>query len=197
MRTSIAGNCNNGRAFARGSADRRRRFVNNRAFTLLELIVVMAIIALIASFAVPQVANFLYADQLKVSVRKLIALIHHSSQLAQQRQEPYLLVYRESDRSFVLRPERVEDKTKALVEKKEHRLQLVDSVTLRDLWSWYGGLRSTGDLVMRFNRSGYVEPTILHLRKEGGDEISVFVSPFLGKVTTKAGYVLADKETVF
>lgn len=175
----------------------RRLFVNNRAFTLLELIVVMAIIALVASFAVPQVANFLYADQLKVSVRRLIALIHHSSQLAQQHQEPYLLVYRESDRSFVLRPERVEDKAKEPVERKENRLQLVDSVALRDLWSWYEGIRSTGELVIRFNQGGYVEPTIIHLRKEGGDEISVFVSPFLGKVTTKAGYVLPDKEIVF
>ena len=69
--------------------------LNSRAFTLLELIVVMALIALITSFAVPQIASFLYADQLKVTVRKLVGLIHQSSQLALRHQAPYLLRYQQ------------------------------------------------------------------------------------------------------
>jgi general secretion pathway protein H len=48
---------------------------NDRAFTLLELIVVMVLIALTTSLAIPQIANFLYTDQLKASVRKLVGLL--------------------------------------------------------------------------------------------------------------------------
>jgi len=175
----------------------QRSPLNNKAFTLLELIVVMALIALIASFSVPQIAHFLYADQLKGSVRKLIGLIHQSSQLAQQHQAPYLLTYQPKERTFVVGPEQVEEKVKDKVIKKENRLQLADSVTVRDLWSWYGGPRPSDAFVIRFTKNGYVEPTIIHLRKEDGQEISVILSPFLGKVNIVDGYVLPEKETSF
>jgi prepilin-type N-terminal cleavage/methylation domain-containing protein len=174
---------------------RRSTLLDSRAFTLLELIVVMALIALIASFSVPQIANFLYADQLKVSVRKLVGLIHQSSQLAQRHQAPYLLTYQQKERTFTVGPEKIEEQEQA--EKKENRLQLADSVTVRDLWSWYGGARSSGELVIRFNTNGYVEPTIIHLRKDDGQEISVVLSPFLGKVNIVDGYVLPEKEALF
>jgi prepilin-type N-terminal cleavage/methylation domain-containing protein len=173
----------------------RSTLLNSRAFTLLELIVVMALIALIASFSVPQIANFLYADQLKVSVRKLVGLIHQSSQLAQRHQAPYLLTYQQKERTFTVGPEKIEEQEQA--EKKENRLQLADSVTVRDLWSWYGGARSSGELAIRFNKNGYVEPTIIHLRKDDGQEISVVLSPFLGKVNIVDGYVLPEKEALF
>jgi general secretion pathway protein H len=70
-------------------------------------------------------------------------------------------------------------------------------VTVRDLWSWYGGPRLSDAFVIRFTKNGYVEPTIIHLRKEDGQEISVVLSPFLGKVNIVDGYVLPEKETLF
>jgi general secretion pathway protein H len=91
----------------------------------------------------------------------------------------------------------VEKKEKDRVEKKENRLQLADAVTVRDLWSWYGGPRSSEEVVIRFNKNGYIEPTIMHLRKDDGQEISVVLSPFLGKVRIVDGYVLPEKEALF
>jgi prepilin-type N-terminal cleavage/methylation domain-containing protein len=177
----------------------RLSLLNSKGFTLLELIVVMALIALIASFSVPQMANFLYADQLKVTVRKLIGLIHQSSQLAQRHQAPYLLKYQQKERTFIVGPEQVEEKEKETekVEKKENRFQLPDSVAVRDLWSWYGGTRPPEEFVIRFNHNGYVEPTVIHLRKDDGQEISVVLSPFLGKVHIVDGYALPEKQTLF
>jgi len=171
------------------------RLANNRAFTLVELIVVMALIALTASFAVPQIANFLYADQLKVTVRKLVGLIHRSSELARRHQTPYLLAYQPKERTFVVEPEK--DGEKETSEKKENRLQLSEAVTVRGLWSWYGGLHSSDAFVIRFTKNGYVEPTVIHLRKGDDQEISVVLSPFLGKVQILDGYVLPEKETFF
>jgi len=117
--------------------------------------------------------------------------------LAQRHQAPYLLTYQPKERTFVVGPEQVEEKVKDKVVKKENRLQLADSVTVRDLWSWYGGPRPSDAFIIRFTKNGYVEPTIIHLRKEDGQEISVILSPFLGKVNIVDGYVLPEKEILF
>jgi prepilin-type N-terminal cleavage/methylation domain-containing protein len=169
--------------------------LNGRGFTLIELIVTMVLIAMIASFAVPQIGNFIYADRLKVTTRKLVALIHRSSQLAQRQQASYLLTYQQRDNTFVVEPEIGEKKEPD--RKKENRLQLTEAVAVRDLWSWYGGLLPADAIVIRFSKNGYVEPTIIHLRKDDGQEMSVVLSPFLGKVQVMDGYVLPEKENLF
>jgi type II secretion system protein H len=170
--------------------------INNKGFTLIELIVVMVLIAITASFAVPRISSFLYTDHLKVAVRKLVGLINQSSQLAQRHQVPYLLQYMESERRFIVEAEQKEDDATTTI-KKEGELHLADSVTVKDLWSWYGGTRTPGEFVIRFNKNGYVEPTIIHLQEESGQEFSVVLSPFLGKVQVVDSYVNADKAATF
>lgn len=168
--------------------------LNSRGFTLIELIVVMALIALTVSFAVPQIADFLYADQLKATVRKLVGLIHQSSRLAQREQTAYLLTYSETERLFVVESERKAEKTQGRTEPTKLSLHLNDSVQVGDFWSWYGGQRSGADRVVRFSKEGYVEPTILYLRKDDGREMSVVLSPFLGKVQIIDSHVAPDKD---
>ena len=177
---------------------------NDRAFTLLELIVVMVLIALTTSLAIPQAANFLYTDQLKASVRKLVGLLARSSLLAQERQVPHLLKYIERERRFVLEPEQQNEgarparqKERKNDERKDGDLRLTGSVAVRDVWSLYGGLKSGGEIAIRFNGSGYVEPTIIHLREEGGKELSLVLSPFLGTIQVVDSYVNPDKEELF
>ncbi len=177
---------------------------NNRGFTLLELIVVMVLIALTTSLALPQVANFLYADHLKASVRKLVGLIARSSQLAQERQAPHLLKYIERERRFVLEPEKRSETNGRIgrnpgtgKERKDGELRLADSITVRDVWSLYGGLKPGGEMVVRFNGSGYVEPTVIHLREEGRKDFSLVLSPFLGSVQVMDGYVDPEREDLF
>jgi general secretion pathway protein H len=169
--------------------------LNNKAFTLLELIVVMVLIALTTSLTIPNISSFLYADQLKVAARKLVGLINQSSQLAQRRQVPYLLRYIEGERRFVVEPEQPENESD--IKKKEKGLLLADPVTVRDFWTWYGGTRSSGVLVIRFNKNGYVEPTVIHLREEGGQEISVLLTPFLGKIRIVEKYVTPERDASF
>ncbi|ADW16833.1 hypothetical protein Despr_0657 [Desulfobulbus propionicus DSM 2032] len=168
---------------------------NNRGFTLLELIVVMALIALTASFTVPRLADLLYADQLKVNVRKLVGLIHQASTLAQRDQKPHLLKYFENEHRFVVVPEAKAETTLAGDDTTEAALLLAESVRVGEFWFWYGGARSGEDRVIRFSKEGYVEPTILYLRKENGQEMSVVLSPFLGKVRVIDGHVVPETDT--
>lgn len=169
--------------------------LNNNAFTLLELIVVMVLITIVTSFAVPQIANFLYADQLKVSARKLVGLINQSAQLAQRQQSPYLLRYSNKERKFTVEPEQIKDDKKK--KKNDGVLQLTGKVAVRDIWSFYGGIKSGEDFTLRINGSGYVEPTIIHLRDAESKEMSMLIPPFLGTIQLVDTYVDPDDEKLF
>ena len=172
-----------------------RSLASPRGFTLLELIVVMVLLAVTVSLAVPRLAAFLYSDQLKTGVRRLVGLIHQCSQLAQRQQVPYLLRYIDGEHRFVVEPERRREEDGAVA--KERGLLLSDSVRVQDLWTWYGGTRAGEDFVIRFTKGGYVEPTVIHLRETGGQEISVVLSPFLGKVEVRDHYVTPESDGVF
>ncbi|MDR2548860.1 MAG: prepilin-type N-terminal cleavage/methylation domain-containing protein [Desulfobulbus sp.] len=180
------------------AATARCRAANRRGFTLVELLVVMVLMGVIASFAVPRIGGFIYADRLKTTVRKLVGLIHRSAQMARQDQMPYLLTYKPGERLFVAAPEepaRGEKKDAAVG--REERLTLADTVAVRDVWSWFGGLQAGDTMGIRFNKNGYVEPTIIHLRQEDGQEMSVILTPFLGKVKVEEGYAPPETQALF
>lgn len=168
---------------------------NSKGFTLLELIVVMALIALTASFTIPQLANFLYADQLKVTTRKLVGLIHRASRLAQRDQVVYLLRYVDGEHRFFVEPEVAPQVSLDQKPTRPEELALPDSVTVGEFWSWYGGSRSGEQRVLRFSKEGYVEPTVLYLRKDDDREMSVVLSPFLGTIRIEESHVVPEKDT--
>jgi len=174
------------------------RAADRRGFTLVELLVVMVLMAVIASFAVPRIGDFIYADQLKTTVRKLVGLIHRSAQMARQNQMPYLLTYRSGERLFVAKPEEQKRTGKKDAEVgREERLSLADTVTVRNAWSWFSGPQAGDTMVIRFNKNGYIEPTIIYLRQEDGQEMSVILTPFLGKVKVEEGYAPPETEALF
>ena len=162
---------------------------------MLELVVVMVLITVVTSFAVPQISNFLYTDQLKVSARTLVGLINQSAQLAQRQQKPYLLKYTSKDRKFTVEPEEIKNEKQK--KKNDGMLQLAGKVTVRDIWSFYGGIKSGEDFTLRINGSGYLEPTIIHLRESEHKELSMVIPPFLGSVRIVDEYVDPDDEKLF
>jgi len=174
------------------------RAADRRGFTLVELLVVMVLMAVIASFAVPRIGDFIYSDQLKTTVRRLVGLIHRSAQMARQSQMPYLLTYQPGERLFVAKPEeQARTGKKEDAPGREERLSLADTVTVRTTWSWFSGPRAGDAMVIRFNKNGYVEPTIIHLRQEDGQEMSVILTPFLGKVKVEVGYAPPETAALF
>jgi prepilin-type N-terminal cleavage/methylation domain len=171
---------------------------HDRGYTLVELIVVMTLIALVASFAVPQIGSFLYDDQLKTTVRKLVGLVHQSAQMARQHQTPFVLIYKPDERLFVMEPdEQSSSGTREIIVNEENRLHLDDTVTVREVWSWFGGTSSNRGMGIRFNKNGYIEPTIIHLGKEDGQEMSVILTPFLGSVKIVDGYAPHETASLF
>ncbi len=170
--------------------------LDNKAFTLLELILVMVIMAITVSFAAPQLAGFLYTDQFKVSMRQLTGLVNEASQTAQRERATYLLRYTASTRRFVVEPE-VEKEENTPRAKEPPDMVMDSSIAVKDLWSQYGGTRSVDEFAVRFTKDGYVEPTIIHFKEKGSREFSLVLAPFLGRIRIENGYVDPEQDGLF
>jgi len=165
---------------------------NTSGFTLLELIVVMALIGLTASFAIPQLGGFLAADQMKTTVRKLVGLVHQTAGLARREQVPYWLSYDAGEHRFMAVPAGASEQSLQEAATKTISLSVPDSVSVGELWSWYGGGQSRGQWKIRVSKEGYIEPTILYLARDDGREMSLVLSPFLGTVRVMDNHVVPD-----
>lgn len=165
---------------------------NTGGFTLLELIVVMVLIGLTATFAIPQLGGFLVADQMKTTVRRLVGLVHQTAGLARREQVPYWLTYQANEHRFVAKPEGEREPTSSETDSKTLALAVPDTVFVGELWSWFGSDRSQDEPKIRFSKEGYIEPTILYLAREDGREMSLILSPFLGTVRVMDSHVVPD-----
>jgi len=165
---------------------------NMGGFTLLELIVVMVLIGLTASFAIPQFGGFLVTDQMKTTARRLVGFVHQTAGLARREQVAYLLRYNISEHRFVATVEGAAEQTSPEAETKTISLSVPESVSVGEIWSWYGGAQSPDEWKIRFSKEGYIEPTILYLARDDGQEMSLVMSPFLGTVRVKDNHVVPD-----
>lgn len=168
----------------------------SRGFTLLELMIVMVIIAVMTSFAIPSLRTSLYSDQLKSTARRVIGLVSEASQEAIRKQAVHTL-------SFDLEQNRIwltSKKTGKVDEEKENRQKLTvpGSVSIVDIESVSGGKRSQGTTEIRFSKQGYVDKTLIHLRADDGRDMTVMLSPFLAVTRVYDSYLeLGDDKVNF
>lgn len=170
-----------------------------RGFTLLELILVMVLIGVTMAFAVPRLSSFVFSDPLKQSTRKLTLLITQTSRLAVRTSRPYLLKYNSSTRSFevvaVAEKETEGENTVSDEPNLLPALQLPGSVLLKDISFAAAEEKKSGSFSLRFSEKGYLEPCLIHLQGQSGDEMTLKLSPFVGHVTLHQGYVSLQEDT--
>lgn len=172
---------------------------NMRGFTLIELILVMVLIGITMAFAVPRFSNFAFSDPLKQTTRKLTLLITQASRLAVRTSRPYFLEYDSQTRRFKVLP--VEKKESGegdfVSDEQDHlpTLQLPDSVLLTDVSFAATEKKSSESFSLRFSDKGYLEPCLIHIRDQGGDQMTLKLSPFVGNVTIHQGYLSLKEDT--
>ncbi len=170
-----------------------------RGFTLLELILVMVLIGVTMAFAVPRLSSFVFSDPLKQTTRKLTLLITQTSRLAVRTSRPYLLEYDSLKRHFAVLPvgknETGGDDIVSDASDHLSTLQLPGSVLLKDITFAAAEKKISGPFSLRFSEKGYLEPCLIHLQDQSGDEMTLKLSPFVGHVTLHQGYVSLEEDT--
>lgn len=177
-----------------GTAGLNRFSRPSPGFTLLELVVVIAMISILTALTIPRLPGSLFFDDLKSTSRKLVGIIAETSQEAIRNQRPYLLTIDMEENSIQAAGEeeevRMEDDAQV---PGKRELMLPESVRIFEVSSVYGGRRTMGTTVIRFSQKGYVDKTHIHLRSDEGDEMTVMLSPFLGVVKIADTYVDLDQ----
>jgi prepilin-type N-terminal cleavage/methylation domain-containing protein len=169
------------------------RCLGSKGFTLLELVLVMVIMGLTISFAMPSLRSTLYADQVKDTARRLVGLVEEVGQRAVREQATYSLRYDSEAGAFVAAPESSSDES---AERKALRLEVPEEVKVTGFASFHAGTRSAATASLLFSRRGYVDFTLIYLQESGGDEYTIMLSPFLGPSRVFEGHLELDDETL-
>lgn len=187
---STTGNCNRPAAVPFCSNARPA------GFTLLELLVVVALIALIGALGMPKLQIFFEGDALQASARQSIGLVRQSAQLARQQQEAYVLRYVSAQHALVAEPANAVDaaghgRQQAKKSGQVRSLRLPESVQLAAIQPKQPQMAKQRGQEQRLyiTSKGYSEPAVIVLAARGGKEqLSLVASPFLGRIKVVEGY---------
>jgi len=160
---------------------------SQRGFTLMELLVVIALLALVAAIALPRltVSN---TTALNRSARQLAAAIRYVQDRSITGKTPHRMQLETG--TGTVRITRVQDdgSDEAPGERFLERPVLAEGVTVTDVSTPRGGKVASGEAVLRFDIAGIAEFTTIHLKGENNAAMTVMAYPS-GKVTVSDGYV--------
>ncbi|MFC1534075.1 Tfp pilus assembly protein FimT/FimU [Thermodesulfobacteriota bacterium] len=158
-----------------------------KGYTLIELIVVIALIGLVMSLTVPRFQSAILTDDLKGTTRKITGLIRTLRNEAIREQKTFYLKFDlESNRFWIDYPAMTEEERGL---KRESASSFPAGVQILDIWYRGEGKKMSGEMSILFSKRGYIQPSIIHLGSEDGRKYTLVLSPFLGRVKILEDYV--------
>ncbi len=163
---------------------------NSRAFTLIELAVVLFIAALFVTLVVPRIPVFLSHGDTNKAIRQIRGLVRYLAGMSASTRSHYRLHYDLSEGMCWVSRQNEEGE---FIEEREvltRPLRLPPGVSFRDVVTPRGEYRE-GVPYTEFSPTGWVEETLIHL--EGGDVVTVKLLPLTGEVAVYEGYVTEEE----
>jgi prepilin-type N-terminal cleavage/methylation domain-containing protein len=153
---------------------------NNRAFTLIEIIVVAALISIMLMVAIPRLDGGLFSDGSGETARWLIGTVRQLKEKAVAEQKTYLLnVSPDIQRLWVSAADLADTEADAA---RDSGYQLprginIDHVALAD-----DQRISSGTIPVGFYPQGYSDKAVIRMRTRDGDRLAFIIEPFLSQV---------------
>ena len=168
----------------------KKSFKHTNGFTLIELIMVIVLIGLMFGITVPRFRESLVNDSLNAASLKLIGLVQDLRERAISGQVSYILhLDIPEKRIWAFASTATEEEQEAA---RERAFKLPADGTIQGVWSWSSG-KFFNEGTIYFSRKGYIEESMIHLQSEDGRELSLELTPFLGKIKIHEGYVDFDR----
>ena len=155
----------------------RAPFVDNRAFTLVELIVVTALISIMLMVAIPRLSGGFFSDSDGETARWIIATVRQLKEKAVYDQKIYTLNISPDIQRFWVTAEDMADTDASTARDEGYRLPRgirIDHVAFSK-----DDRVSSGTIPIGFYPQGYSDKAVIRLRTGDGDRLSFFIEPFL------------------
>ncbi len=169
------------------SVERLQCLEGEEAFTLLELLVVCALISIMLAVTVPTLRDTVFTDPIRVSTRKIIGTIKGLREKAIREQQDVELHY-SMEEGRLWYEEGLDEDTVL----KKNEILLPENVKIVDVWTHSGGRVDFGSSSLRIFKQGYMDQTVITLEDDGETTVSIVLSPFLGSIQVVDNYVHSD-----
>ncbi len=163
------------------------RLRSDRGFTLIELVVVMALMSIMLAFSMPRFRNTLLSDPSREVSRWILLTVPALKKRAVQEQKQYILhIDIDDNQLWVTDDTMSEEEAEAAISKG---LVLPDGLNLLDI-EYPGRERITsGQAEIRFYRKGYSDKAYIHTEDGDNGQRSYLIEPFLHRVKRYEQYV--------
>jgi len=154
-------------------------------FTLIELIVVVALLSIMLVIAIPRFHNVLIADSQGKTSRWLIGATQTLRESALRQQRRYALhIDMDAGVLWTSEASMTEDAVteEAMLEAASAGYRLPDDVRLVDVEFPLDGRVSTGRIDIFFYPQGYSDQALIHVNHQNSDSLTYAIEPFLSEI---------------
>ncbi len=166
--------------------------VKQSGFTFIELVVVIVLLGLMFSFALPKMDGFLFSSGTDRVSRWIILNVSNLKSKAVKEQIRYSLNVDIPENSFFISIDEMDET--ALEEARKNSFKLGSDVKLIDVVFPFENPDEEKITNVFFYTKGYSDSAIIHVENRDGEKFSFVIEPFLPGVEIKEGIVEFDNE---
>ena len=157
------------------------------AFTLAEITVVLVLLGIIVSVVLPRIGGVQESERLRTAARRLAGLALEAHSEAAVKSRPWFLCLDLEKRTVWLSSVRPGQEGEA--GRESRFVTLPFGVGFKDALHPETGLVKEGRVSYGYWPQGGSEPGTIHLITDGGEEMTIFLRPFLGRSDIEEGYL--------
>jgi len=169
------------------------KIIESNGYTLVELTVVVFLIGIMLTLAVPRIRDSVLSGDEKSAARRFIGKVTEVREKALRDKQAYQLhLDISSNRMWESLTDSASEEgaeDQQIGEVFEDARDQGEEIPLLDVDFPLKDKKSVGEVILRFTKTGYIEPAVVHLGTKVEDAYTVHLSPFLGILNTYDEYV--------